>query len=146
MIKKITVLGTDEDGKMVRHEATTQEELDAIVPPTIHGGLEHEKFYEHDLTDLMKELELKYVPVEACNELAVLINPIPPHVKKIFEKMDYVCSHASVKTKIGMLEELPPLAIYYALKHGGFKQMTVWNKAYKLMGREFRLLLEDEAA
>lgn len=149
MLKKVIAAGLDEDGKQVKHEAKTEREaligLFERFPHLGNGNFEDVAVYfEHDLTDLLKELDLTYVPVGACNEQAILVDEITTDMHKMFRAMDMVCSKGLVSNKLKALSGLHPSPIYSILINEGITTSpTVWNKAYKLIGSEFRLLFNE---
>jgi len=97
------------------------------------------RFIKWDLTQELKELELNYVPVKACNELMGLNIILTAEMMDRFILMDRVCNTGKLKD----IEELEPLPIYHLLKYGGVVSDEVFSLCYSKLDDSFRDLLKE---
>jgi len=135
MAVKMMIMGMHNDVLRVQQD-TTEEEIVAL------GWEEEQRFYEWDLTEELKELELNYVPVEACNELLTRHTELTADMIKRFELMDRVCSNGNLQMKYTAIDKLESLPLYYILKHEGVNG-RVFTRCHKKLKPYQRELLNE---
>ena len=107
-------------------------------------GLQDERFYEWDLTEELAELELNYVPVEACNELMGMQSELTDKMIKIFDRMDMVCSNGNLQMKYKAIDELESLPLFYLLKYECVYGRA-FTRCYKKIDTSYRDLLDYDS-
>jgi len=127
------VMGMHKEVLRVKQD-TTEEEIAAL------GWQDVQRFYEWDLTE---ELELRYVPVEACNELMTMQAELTDVMAKRFDLMDRVCSNGNLQMKYAAIDKLESLPLYCLLKHEGVSGRA-FTRCYKKLNPEHRGLLDTQ--